>query len=562
MIKFSIGLITFFLTFFSAAEELIESYDIRIHVDSKGKLVVNERIKVQAEGFQIKRGIFRSFPTRYKDKDGFNVVVDFEVLGVTRNGQNEPFNVDVNYDESIVYVGKEDVFIQSGIHLYEISYTTSRQLGFFDDFDELYFNAIGGQWDFEIKNASVHVVFPDSTVLENPFVFSGYLGDSGCNCDVSINKNELFIRTNTSLYPQEYLTFAVAFQKGIIAPPLTQDQIVFFLRDNSSVFIGFFLLIVILGYYYIAWRKVGKDPRKGTIIPLFEPPNNYSPAEISYIINMKYKDNALTASLVNMAIKGHIKIVNKGKVFSIHKLNDNLTELTPEERLISKTLFPLVSLFVFTNKNAKRLQSLESMLTSRLATKKMPKYFLYNGQENMVGIIISVVAFVFFAFFASHPVFVIVFAAVLVLIIILFNYLLKAPTASGRLVMDEIEGFKMYLETAEKIYLDKQHAPELNVEHFEKLLPYAIALDVENKWARQFEVHLSRSKSGSAAAEYSPSWYSHTGGLFRPAMLTAAVASSFSSAIATSSIAPGSSSGSSGGGFSGGGGGGGGGGGW
>jgi uncharacterized membrane protein len=562
MIKFCVGLVTFFLTFFSAAEELIESYDIRIHVDAKGKLVVKESIKVQSEGFQIKRGIFRSFPTRYKDKNGFNVVVDFEVVGVTRNGQNEPFNVDVNYDESIVYVGKEDVFIPSGIHLYEISYTTSRQLGFFDEFDELYFNAIGGQWDFEIQNASVHVIFPDSTVLLNPVVFSGYLGDSGCNCDVSINKNELFIQTNTSLYPQEYLTFAVAFQKGIIAPPSTQDQLVYFLRDNSSVFIGFFLLIVVLGYYYIAWRKVGKDPRKGTIIPLFEPPNNYSPAEISYIINMKYKDNILTASLVNMAIKGHIKIVNKGKVFSIHKLNDDLTKLTPEERLISSTLFPLVSLFVFTNKNAKRLQSLESSLTSRLAKKKMPKYFLYNSKENMIGILMSIVAVVFFAFFAGHPLFILVFVGLLLFSMILFSYLLKAPTKVGRLVMDEIEGFKMYLTTAEQRFLDQQHVPELNVERFEKLLPYAIALDVENKWAKQFEAHLSSSKSGSSATEYSPSWYNHTGGLFRPAMLTAAVASSFSSAIATSSIAPGSSSGSSGGGFSGGGGGGGGGGGW
>jgi uncharacterized membrane protein len=399
-------------------------------------------------------------------------------------------------------------------------------------------------------------------VLRNPFVFSGYLGDSGCNCDVSINKNELFIQTNTSLYPQEYLTFAVAFQKGIIAPPSTQDQLVYFLRDNSSVFIGFFLLIVVLGYYYIAWRKVGKDPRKGTIIPLFEPPNNYSPAEISYIINMKYKDNILTASLVNMAIKGHIKIVNKGKVFSIHKLNDDLTKLTPEERLISSTLFPLVSLFVFTNKNAKRLQSLESSLTSRLAKKKMPKYFLYNSKENMIGILMSIVAVVFFAFFAGHPLFILVFVGLLLFSMILFSYLLKAPTKVGRLVMDEIEGFKMYLTTAEQRFLDQQHVPELNVERFEKLLPYAIALDVENKWAKQFEAHLSSSKSGSSATEYSPSWYNHTGGLFRPAMLTAAVASSFSSAIATSSIAPGSSSGSSGGGFSGGGGGGGGGGGW
>jgi uncharacterized membrane protein len=562
MIRWFICFAALFLAFFCSAEELIESYDIRIHVGENGELVVKESIKVQADGYRIKRGIFRSFPTRYKDRNGFNLVVDFEVLGVTRNGHDEPYHVDDNYAESIVYIGEESTFIPPGIHLYEISYKTSRQLGFFDDFDELYFNAIGGQWDFDIKAATVHVTFPDSTVLQNASVYSGVLGKTGCDCDMNVNGNELFIQTTASLYSQEYLTFAVAFQKGIITPPSTGDKIAFFLRDNSRIFIGFILLIVILGYYYITWRRVGKDPSKGTIIPLFEPPNGYSPAEISYILNMKYVNNILTASLVNMAIKGHIKIVNKGKVFSIEKLNDRYTDLTAEEQLISKTLFPLVSLFVFKNKNAKRLQALDSALDSMLAKKKMPKYFLYNSKESMIGILMSIGAIIFFAFFAAHPVFILVFVGLLLFIMILFSYLLKAPTKAGRLVMDEIEGFKMYLTTAEQRFLDQQHAPELNVEHFEKMLPYAIALDVENRWAKKFEVHLSRSKSGSSAVEYSPNWYSHSGRLFRPAMLTAAISSSFSSAIATSSIAPGSSSGSGGGGFSGGGGGGGGGGGW
>ena len=561
MYKLFICLIAFILAFHSKAEELIKSYDIVIHVDASGELIVTERIKVVAEGFRIKRGIFRSFPTRYQNPNGFNVVVDFDVIDVTRNGEKEPYYVKQNFSESIIYVGDENVFIPNGTHEYEISYKTSRQLGFFEDFDELYFNAIGGQWDFKIQNVSVHVIFPDSTKLRDASVYSGVIGSKGCDCDVQINDNELHIQTTKSLYPTEYLTFAVAFQKGIIQPPSTQEKIWFFLRDNSEFLVGLILFLLIFSMYFIMWRRVGVDPRKGTIIPLFEPPNNYSPAEISFIYNMKYKNNILVASLVDMAIKGHVKIIKKTKLFSVERLNKDYSKLTPEEQVISKKLFPRGTMFTFTNKQAQRLQDLKITLTEMLETKKMPKYFIYNSKQNRIGIITSIVAFALFMFFASHPLIIVMLAVALLGTMILFNYLLKAPTLDGRRVMDDIEGFKMYLTTAEQRYLDKDYAPELNIEQFEKLLPYAIALGVENRWATKFEMELWHASKESRSA-YSPEWYLHRDGLFRPSLLATAISSSFSSAISSSSVSPGSSSGSSGGGFSGGGGGGGGGGGW
>lgn len=141
-----------------------------------------------------------------------------------------------------------------------------------------------------------------------------------------------------------------------------------------------------------------------------------------------------------------------------------------------------------------------------------------------------------------------------------FLFLLKQPTRAGRALMDEIDGFRMYLTTAEGDEL--RQAPPRTPQRFEALLPYAIALGVEHRWSERFADVLQAAGRGEDAA-YRPPWY--RGRAFHDlgaARFTSMVGSSLSSAVASSATRPGSSSGRSGGGSSGGGGGGGGGGGW
>jgi len=143
----------------------------------------------------------------------------------------------------------------------------------------------------------------------------------------------------------------------------------------------------------------------------------------------------------------------------------------------------------------------------------------------------------------------------------LFYHLLKAPTLSGRKIMDQIEGFKLYLSVAEKERLNLLNPPEKTPELFEKYLPYALALDVENAWSEQFAEVLAR--AGTETQPYTPVWYSGSSwDGFHTSRFADSLGSSFAGAISSSSSPPGSSSGSGGGGFSGGGGGGGGGSGW
>ncbi|MFW6125342.1 MAG: DUF2207 family protein [Pirellulales bacterium] len=145
-----------------------------------------------------------------------------------------------------------------------------------------------------------------------------------------------------------------------------------------------------------------------------------------------------------------------------------------------------------------------------------------------------------------------------------FWHWIKQPTVEGRRIMDEIDGFRMYLATAEGEFLQRLHPPEQTPELFERYLPYALALDVENEWAEKFSDLLSRAAQAPAEGDgYRPAWYvGPHWNASAPGTFASSLAVSLGGAIASSATAPGSSSGGGGGGSSGGGGGGGGGGGW
>jgi hypothetical protein len=141
--------------------ERILEYVIEVNVNADGALDVAEQITVRAEGNQIRRGIFRDFPTRYRDRYGNNVVVGLEVQGVERDGAAEPWFTERRANGVRINTGTDDFL--PGLpaeYRYTLRYRTTRQLGFFADHDELYWNAIGTGWNFAIERASVEVRLP------------------------------------------------------------------------------------------------------------------------------------------------------------------------------------------------------------------------------------------------------------------------------------------------------------------------------------------------------------------------------------------------------------------
>ncbi len=615
----------------AGAEESIRDFISDVTVNSDASLTVRETIAFKVEGIEIRHGIKRDFPTIYTDRFGQRVKVGFEVLDVKRNGNSEPYTIESIANGKSIKIGDGDVFLDYGSHSYEIRYRTTRQLGFFDGFDELYWNVTGSGWTFPIDDATVTIRLPPAAAIQQHHEYTGYQGSAANDSNVEqANGNQYRASIIRRLQPGEGFTVAVAWQKGIVAAPTGSEQWNWWFSDNSGIF-SLIASILASGFFYLfAWNRVGRDPPKGTIIPLFTPPAGLGPAGSRFIWKQGYDDRAFAAALVGLAVKGRLKIIDDDSEYSIQKKSDSGQPLTQAERALYQALPNGTT--ELKKGNHVKVGALRSTLQKALAGEYEGSAFIRNLGWFWKGAVISAVGLVLSAlllpaedgfaglfavgwssiwwgvilavawgaikgvftgrgimkklgslmamlfmipfmaggilapaamlFSAGSPglYMLIGTAAVLGIMNLLFFHLLRAPTVEGRKLLDRLEGFRMYMTTAEEERLKALNPPEKTPELFERYLPYALALDCENEWNAKFTAVLAAAAAAGAAA---PSWYSGSHwDAGRSGGFTDSLGSSLSSSVSSASTAPGSSSGSSGGGSSGGGGGGGGGSGW
>jgi hypothetical protein len=270
-----------------AAEEYIESFHSDIEVRRNGDLLVTETILVKAEGKSIRRGIFRDFPTRYETGDGRDLVVGFEVLTVTRDGRTEPFDIRNQANGKRVYIGDKNVYLSPGFYEYQISYLTTRQLGFFDDFDELYWNVTGTGWNFRIDQASALVTLPDTVTDFQLSGYTGAQGERGQNFEYRrASNNQVYFTTSQPLGRYQGLTIVAGWPKGLISEPNASQRRAWFFEDNQSSLVIAAGALALLAYYLTLWHWFGRDPEAGIIIPRYQAPEGYSPASMRFIERM------------------------------------------------------------------------------------------------------------------------------------------------------------------------------------------------------------------------------------------------------------------------------------
>jgi hypothetical protein len=618
--------------------ERILSFKSHIAVSSGGTMLVTETIRVRATGDQIKRGIYRDFPTRYKDRRGNHYVVGFDVMDVKRDNASEDHHTEGLSNGVRVYIGKKDYILPPGEYTYTLTYQTDRQLGFFRDHDELYWNVTGNGWAFPIDAAAATVVLPEG-VPRDKITFDGYTGPMGSkDKDFAASVNEdgsVSFASTKGLGAQEGLTLVVGWPKGFVAEPPLEKRMRYFVSDNMTPITGAGGLIVLLAYYVGMWFFVGRDPEKGTVMPLYEPPDHLSPAAVRFITKMGYDDKAFAATIVTMAVKGFLNITEKAGEYTLEKKAGSKAALSRDEQGVASKLFASGSSIVLKKTNHASIRSAKESLGTALSGAYEKNYFVKNRRPFIIGLLLSIVvlatsflsarnagealflgvwlmfwsigvvvllfvvvrlwkavftgwgqaagrkgaigATLFMTFFSIpffggevfglytlaqvSPALVLVLGGV-VFVNVLFYHLLKAPTMLGRKVLDRIEGFKIFLAATEEDRLSRLYPVERTPELFEKYLPYALALDVEQPWTEQFSDVLSRS-AVAETGRYHPRWYS--GSAWDSSSIgsfAGSIGGALSGAISSSSTAPGSRSGGGGGGSSGGGGGGGGGGGW
>jgi len=233
--------------------------DIEVHQD--GRITVTEKITVICRGEQIKRGIFRDFPTTYRDRWGNTVRVGFQPLRVERDGSPDSYHLEEIDNGQRLYIGRKDVFLKPGTYTYTITYESSGQVGFFKDFDELYWNATGNRWNFVIERAEAGVELPAGAEVLDTAAYTGRVGDKGQDFTTALNeRGRAAFRTTRPLMPGEGLTIAVAWPKGVVNEPSRLERGLSIWRQNRVVACGAIGLLALAGYYIVVWFLVGKDP--------------------------------------------------------------------------------------------------------------------------------------------------------------------------------------------------------------------------------------------------------------------------------------------------------------
>lgn len=564
------------------AAEIIRDYKVQAQLQYDGSVDVTEQITVVAEGVQIKRGIYRDFPTTYKDRFGNYVNVGFKVLHIARDGKEEPYHLDSRSNGIRIYIGDENYYLDDGQYTYTLQYRVDRVIGFFADYDEFYWNVTGNGWAFPIRNSSIHVELPHEARIKQSYAYTGAQGDHGKFWQKHENGNIFDASTTTTLNPNEGFTIAVAFQKGLIKEPTTFDKIVAFFLDNIGWMICAISLVLSFIYMCIMWFLYGRDLPQGTIIPRFDLLPGVSPDLLRYINKAKYDHKVYVCLLVDAAVNGFLKIEQDEDELRIIANRKSRKELSPSGyavltgelfsnldilriplRRFLKKLNPLSGDLVSREALAALLQRNKTSHLSFLENTYRDHYFKTNHKFALGIAALAVAAAVAIMWTAPVP-----DDAVPTLIITLIAHyalweLFARPmiryTRKGRELLDYAKGLKLYLSVAEEARLNALYPKTITPEIFETMLPFALALGVEQKWCKHFEELVAQ-----GLATYQDgydSWY-RSNGIISIGNLGYALGSSFSDDIASASTPPGSSSGSGGGGSSGGGGGGGGGGGW
>jgi uncharacterized membrane protein YgcG len=629
--------------------ERIRQFDSEVDVQTNGDLIVTEVITVEAEGREIRRGILRDFPTTYTLPDGRRVVIGFEVISVARNGKSEQYSLESLYNGTRIRIGSSSVLLGRGTHTYTIKYRTTRQIGFFRDFDELYWNVTGTGWTFEIESAVATIRLPVGAQIQARSFYTGAQGEKGQDARVvGESGNVIVFRTTRQLPARNGLTVAIAWQKGIVSPPGPLLAARYFFFDNIAASLSLLGFAMVFFYFFYQWFRYGRDPASGTIIPVFEPPAGMSAAGMRYVDRYAgFDDKGFTAAIVELGVKGHLKITEDKGVTTVEK-RDGSKPVHDGEEAIKRHFFTKKKTLELKQANHVQIGGAREALKSNLA-RLYGDHFRHNygkwgwglfltfvavvlcltgigiqfsrvyASDAFVGTLLPIIPLLLASFALNNGftarddngfligvgvVFGIIPAAIglwyvwrnvdgfyevipticafaSTMLCAFYLEWMEAPTPQGRKALDHIEGFREYLGTADEgPRLEALNPPAKTPELFERMLPYAIALDVENTWAEKFKNVLAAAAAAPAAAATGAvisNWYSgnrdwskDVGGV------TSAVSSSLTTVVASASAAPGTSSsysgsssssssysgGSFGGGSSGGGGGGGGGSGW
>jgi uncharacterized membrane protein len=547
---------------------VFKHFDAQVQMHPDGTIDVTEVIEAQFTG--VWHGIYRSIPVEYTDDAGLNYTLLLDQINAT-DSEGQKLKLEQNREgrniKFKIYVpAAEDATRTILLH-----YRVLDALRFFQDHDELDWNVTGNEWQDPIELVTAHIELPAGVTGLHAIAYTGVNNSRTEDARIEISDNIVDIRSTRRLGYRQGLTAVVGFDKGFVHPPSGSVKLMRFLQSNSP------LLIPVVAFFVMLWLwwTRGRDPQRQAISVQYEPPDKLTPGECGTLVDNEAAMRDITATLVDLAVKGYLTIEQKEEshllglthskdyIFHMKKTPTEWAAARSHEQEMLSALFdagasPDVNLSALQNHFYTRLPAIRDRIFSALMK---DGYYLHRPdtvKQGYIGaglVIGGLLVFGGVGYFQNATGIAagswISAGIASGLVICIFGWFMPARTVTGARALEKVLGFEEFLGRVEKDQIERlEKTPEL----FEKYLPYAMALRVEKKWVQAF----------SGIALQPPQWYQgYYGGNFTAFYLVNDLNMMSMQAGSVMASAPRSSGGSgfgggggSGGGFGGGGGGG------
>ena len=482
----------------------IESFHADIRVLEDGSIEVTETIRPRFDGSY--NGIYRTIPVEYRIS-GFRYRLRLSVEAVT-DADGNPLRYeskrDGDYLNTRIWVpGAVDT-----VRTVRLSYGVTHGLRFFeadeeedgivDAHDELYWNVTGTEWPVPIETASATVRLPQTVGGVRAHAFTGGYGATGRDAVVDVAGTRVDVRTDRPLGFREGLTIGVGWNAGVVRRPTAIDLAAMYLFANWPLFLPFFAF----AFMYRRWNERGRDPEIGSIEPRYEPPGGLTPAEVGVIVDNRADLRDITATLIDLAVRGHLRIEEReekhipglasGKDYVFERRDIPGDHLAPHESALVRAVFGGRRIRRLSDLKDRFYKELPELKSTLLAT--LIEHGVYTESPTIVagkyvglGFLVGIV--IFFGGLLAQAVLPLAMGAVLgaaiasAFVIVIFGLFMPARTKKGTELLRQVKGFEEFLTRVESDrYRRKITGPEM----FERCLPYAMALGVAAQWSRAF----------------------------------------------------------------------------
>jgi uncharacterized membrane protein YgcG len=505
-----------------AKERHLKKFFAEIVVLPNGSVDVTENITFQFVGGPW-HGINRYIPVEYAGPRGLNYSLFLDVKDIKDESGTKlryESSRERHYLNLKIYIPDAD----NSTRTVSIHYAVSDALKFWPDFDEFYWNVTGDEWSIPIESAGTHIVFPDGTTNLRAKAFTGGYRSTGRDANVEISGTGVDVQTQGVLPMHEGLTVSAAFDKGAVREPTSLDIFFRYLRSNWPLGVPIVAFFVMFWW----WWTRGRDPRLRPIAAQYEPPDKLTPSEVGTLVDNSVDMRDITASIVDLAVRGFLTIEEKQKdhllglthsksyVFHLKQPSSAWSALKPHEQALLAGLFgsgtvgDSVSLDDLQNTFYTNIPGIRNEIFGSLVGKGYYTHrpdsvrASYIGFGIVAGVIMVGGGIWLSQHFGMQPLPFVVAGILAGIIICAFGWFMPARTQTGAHALEGILGFEDFLAHVESDRFNRMiKTPEM----FEKFLPFAMALGVEKNWSKAFQGIYTQPPGWYQGGNFGPNFY-------------------------------------------------------